>query len=123
MGSASESTRPASILSPHGEGYCRHCRFIIGLDADGFMDRHWYNRGVHTDDSKPCKGSFRRPAVDTPYRSNLSIFKATPQYEACPVCGDSTLIQYDSMFAQHIAKSNKYEYCRGSFTRYVRPER
>lgn len=80
--------RPPSILSPHGEGYCSHCRFVIGLDKFGLMDGH--SRGANgAGEGKPCPGSARRPAGRTPYASRLSMFRVTSPDTWCPECRQS----------------------------------
>lgn len=89
-----EADRPASILSPNGEGYCRYCRFVVGLDDGGLLDRH--ARGAillsalayGTEPVQPpaCKGSGTLPPKITPYRSAKSAFKAVPRKTLCPRC-------------------------------------
>ena len=70
-------------LSPHGEGYCRHCRFILGLDDRGRLDLHM--RGPVTD-RQMCKGSGARPARRTPVESRKSRFVTRGEKIRCPRC-------------------------------------
>lgn len=84
--------REPTILSPFGEGYCRHCRFIVGLGPDGLLDRHC--RGRHSRDRygaelEACKGSNRRPVPPqrVPYWSRRSRFRYEPPMARCPRCG------------------------------------
>lgn len=94
-----------SILSPHGEGYCKHCRFIVGLGPDGLMDLH--SRGRNVDKysagyNAPCRGTGRRPAARVPYWSRRSRFRLTPPVALCPACGNEAAVsQYggsDTMY-------------------------
>jgi hypothetical protein len=80
-----------TILSPYGEGYCRYCRFIIGLGPDGLLERHF--RGRHSrdrfgDELKACKGSDRRPAPASrvPYWARKSRFRYEAPVARCPKC-------------------------------------
>ena len=75
-----------TILSPHGEGYCSWCAFIVGLDEQGKMDPH--RRGSGQDS---CKGSGRRPAKRTPYQTRRGIFRVTPGSAVC-ACGITTKV-------------------------------
>lgn len=114
------SDRPPTILSPHGEGYCRYCRFVVGLGADGLMDQHYYNRGQVADATKPCKGSLRIPPKVTPYASKLAMFKVTAQKITCPGCGKPTVVGWHDMIAQHEVPGWSREMCKASFQRWVR---
>ena len=82
-------TAEPTILGPYGEGYCRYCRFVEGLDQYGLLNSHI--RGAlgrsYTEDPKPCKGSSRKPAKVTPYMSRLSVFVTRPRKVDCPQCG------------------------------------
>jgi hypothetical protein len=84
-------TRPATILSEHGEGYCRVCRFVVGLDEFGRLQSH--RPGSSMDDryshqeAPRCKGTGRLPAKITPVTSTKSAFKAEPVKVTCHVCG------------------------------------
>jgi len=89
--------REPSILSPYGEGYCRHCRFMVGLQANGLLDVHY--RGRHSHDRygaelKPCTGSDRQPApaYRVPYWSRKSRFRYEPPVAECPVCRRSVRV-------------------------------
>ncbi len=111
----SEVPRPPSILSPHGEGYCRHCRFVVGLGADGLMDTHQYNRGLATGDMKPCKGSGKVPPRITPYAAELNKFKATARKVVCPTCEQTVTVGWMNQVSRHEVKGWTREMCKGSF--------
>lgn len=83
--------REPTILSPFGEGYCRHCRFIVGLGPDGLMQPHSRGRNLDRasrDRNKLCKGSSRRPAPPSrvPYSSRKSRFRYEGPVARCPRC-------------------------------------
>jgi hypothetical protein len=81
---AGEGPRPATILSPYGEGYCRQCRFIVGLGPTGLLDYH--SRGNVYGPPTVCDGGGRRPAKVTPYMSRKSVFKVRIPDDYCPGC-------------------------------------
>ena len=100
-----------SILSPHGEGYCRHCRFVVGLDADGLMDHH--TRGSVTEYGsrtipEKCKGSGAKPAKVTPYAASKNRFLMRLPMAVCPVCGGRAAKTRGGRLASH------GPYCAGS---------
>jgi hypothetical protein len=78
--------RPATILGPYGEGYCRVCRFIEPLTRQGVIAEHARSNGGWPGPGERCKGSFKAPPKDTPYFSRLSAFRATPRKVECPMC-------------------------------------
>jgi len=71
-------------LSPHGEGYCRWCFFVVGLDHDGLLTAHERN-GLY-EAPKTCKGSGTRPPKVTPYASRKAAFLTRSPREWCPTC-------------------------------------
>lgn len=86
-----------SILSPYGEGYCKVCRFIVGLGPDGLMDRHSRGRNLDrysSNHNKPCKGSGRRPAPASrvPYWSRRSRFRYEAPVVRCPHCNQEAKV-------------------------------
>lgn len=90
--------RPPTILGPHGEGYCRHCRFIEPLDQHGAIEAH----GSH-----PCEGGGTRPPARTPYASKLSSFTTVPPYAECPVCkGRAAVVTAGKVMGRHFAGAN-----------------
>lgn len=94
------SDRPPTILSPFGEGYCRVCRFVVGLDEFGMLDRH--TRGGHGAlVPNPCKGSGKTPPKLTPYSSRLSAFRFSPRKVDCPVCGRNVAVLSDGRIQGH----------------------
>jgi hypothetical protein len=77
--------RPPTILGPYGEGYCKHCRFVLGLDEYGLINNHVRGIGSYGQ-TQPCKGSGTRPPKQTPYASRSAAFKQVSQKVACPKC-------------------------------------
>lgn len=65
--------RPPTILSEYGEGYCAVCKFVVGLNYDGQLERH--SRGVMIS-PRECKGSLKKPPKVTPYASRSAAFRA-----------------------------------------------
>lgn len=93
-----------SILSPHGEGYCRHCRFVLGLDYLGRLDYHV--RGTVTDYGhkgvpEMCEGSGRKPAKVTPYYAAKNRFITRLAKVTCHVCGQRVNRRLDKRYASH----------------------
>lgn len=93
-----------SILSPHGEGYCRACRFVVGLTEDGKMDHHM--RGTVTDYghkgvAEMCKGSFKRPAKVTPYAAAKNRFITRLAKVTCHLCGNRVNRRLDGRYGSH----------------------
>lgn len=78
--------RPATILGPYGEGYCRHCRFIEGLDEYGLINVHAHGAPQQWELPKPCKGSGTVPPKLTPYASDKSRFRSWATTGECPEC-------------------------------------
>lgn len=75
------------IASPHGDGYCPVCRFIVGLDPDLLLENHTREDSNHVSGRALCKGSGRRPPKRIPYSSTKSRFKVKAARVPCPVCG------------------------------------
>jgi len=72
-------------LSPHGEGYCRWCFFVVGLTDRGLLEAH--TRGIVSyGAAKTCPGTDTRPPKNTPYASRKAAFKQTAPKAWCPVC-------------------------------------
>lgn len=90
-------------LSPYGEGYCKACQFVIGLDCDGRVAQHW--RGAHgLMTSRECKGSGWKPPKVTPYSSRKAAFTANAPDVRCPECERvvrSTAYGGAIVYAQH----------------------
>lgn len=105
---------PATILSPYGEGYCRTCRFIIGLGPEGRLDKH--DRY-----GKSCTGSFAKPPKLIPYRSRKSAFTTVPVKRKCSRCGQDAPLLADGRYAPHPAPL--LPLCLGSYTYPPAPER
>jgi hypothetical protein len=117
---AGEGPRPATILSPYGEGYCRQCRFIIGLGPTGLLDYH--SRGNVYGPPTVCDGGGRRPAKVTPYMSRKSVFKVRIPDDYCPGCKQvvaTTTHGGQTVYAKHsppgVLPGEVREWCRYSF--------
>lgn len=115
-------TRPATILSEHGEGYCRQCRFVVGLDSAGRLQSH--RRGAsmvdrYGDAQAPrCSGSYRTPARVTPYMSRKSAFRFEPELAVCPKCDRPvpvvSYIMSPDCYSDHAGRRGGA--CEGSWT-------
>lgn len=84
------SVRP---LSPYGEGYCRWCFFIVGLECDGLLSPH--QRGLSSD-RKECPGSDTRPPKMAPYASRKAAFRVKTDDAWCPGCGQKVRTTYQA---------------------------
>lgn len=96
-----------TLLSEYGEGYCKVCRFIVGLDEKGRLAVHTRGAAVSArwgSTPNPCKGSLRRPAPENrvPYRALKSIFRLTPAKGRCLSCGKTVKL------ARHYTDDSKY---------------
>lgn len=117
-----ELARPATILSPYGEGYCKVCRFIEPLDPDGRIEEHFRSGDQEAGrDPIPCKGSHRWPPASVPYRSTLSAFRLTPRKALCPKCGRTVGISSGArpLYYRHAPRTMAYGMvaCLNSFER------
>lgn len=112
-------TRPATILSPYGEGYCRQCRFILGLGPDGRLDHH--SRGNVYGQPTVCEGGGRLPAKVTPYASRKSAFRVRIPDDYCPGCKQvvaTTTHGGQIVYAKHFPPGTPpggREWCRYSY--------
>lgn len=92
-------------LSPYGEGYCRWCHFVVGLDYAGMLAQHF--RGAHGltarqgAEAKPCGGSGTRPPKVTPHASRKAAFRAVARKEQCHVCKRETVLLADGRLSSH----------------------
>lgn len=92
--------RPPTILSEHGEGYCRWCHFVIGLDYSGMLASHV--RGAHgMANAKDCDGSGTRPPKVTPYASRKAAFRSVARKEQCRFCKRDIVLLADGRFTSH----------------------
>lgn len=110
--------RPATILSPYGEGYCKVCRFVEPLGPDGRIEEHFRSGDQEVGRAPaPCKGSWKRPPAVTPYRSTLSAFRLTARKAVCPRCSRTVSISpgRDPFFLRHTAAKAGYTVCFNSF--------
>ena len=85
-----EGLRP---LSPYGEGYCRWCRFVVGLGPDGMLEPH--SRG------EECAGGGTRPPKVTPYSSKRSRFGTVQRKAFCYVCEQEVPLLGDGALKSH----------------------
>lgn len=101
-------------LSPYGEGYCRHCRFIIGLTPKGLIERH--QRGTSLGDSADCKGSCTQPPKITPYASRKAAFKTVARKARCHECGREVLVMSDGRLVVHNSSAVARVLCAGGYS-------
>lgn len=111
-----ESPRPATILSEFGEGYCRTCRFVVGLTEDGLIADHVRGQVMNWEnDRRLCKGSGGRPPKVTPYSSTKARFRVTAEKVVCPVCLREVPLNGDRVISRHTAAMIAREVCKGSY--------
>lgn len=105
--------RPPSILSEHGEGYCRFCQFVVGLISTGELQPHSRNVLVSP---RECEGSYKKPPKVTPYYSRKAAFRTLAHKEVCPVegCGRQVAVMTDGRFMGHTLPYS-YIYCKGGY--------
>jgi hypothetical protein len=105
-----------TLLSPYGEGYCRVCRFVVGLGPSGLLVPHMRGVGVAWE-PKPCKGSATVPPKVTPYASRKSAFRVTAPTRWCPTCEqDIPVMEYSGLLrrARHLTKGKPRSVCVGT---------
>lgn len=111
-------------LSPNGEGYCRWCHFVVGLDEEGKLDQH--RRGFARDwevSSKDCKGSGTKPPKVTPYASRKAAFRVGAPYAYCPLCKQQVKTERytnTQVYALHWPPGNFRAQCDGAMRDVVR---
>lgn len=100
-------------LGPHGEGYCPVCRFVVGLDPRGRLERHTRTMGAYLT-AGPCKGGDRAPAKRTPFASRKSAFRVTSNKPKCPQCGAGVNLLMSGRYEYHTVESDRFTGCRAS---------
>lgn len=118
-----EWTDPADFrLSDFGEGYCRVCRFVLGLREDGTLSIH--HRAAGTAAATRCGGSGMKPGPRIPKTSRKNAFSTIPKYVTCPFCLTRVTIRFDWRISVH-EEPNRWprlsKTCRGSNTDSRRP--
>ena len=89
-------------LSPYGEGYCRWCCFVVGLDRNGLLVRHF--RGGSGDEllgPRSCPGTGTRPPKITPYTSRKARFRVKAQKATCHLCRREVSLMADGRMTFH----------------------
>jgi hypothetical protein len=102
--------RPPTILGPHGEGYCKVCHFIVGLDRNGLLINH--KRGIDSIAGGICKGSLKVPPKLTPITSKLAAFKTSAPVRRCPYCVEDVSLTSLKTFSRHWSQPSVM--CQGS---------
>ena len=100
-------------LSPHGEGYCTKCRFVVGLDQQGRLERHSRSTGAYLV-AEPCTGGGRQPARRTPFASRKSAFRVISGKPKCPVCGAGVGTLMSGRYEYHTMENDRFTGCRAS---------
>lgn len=100
-------------LGPYGEGYCRVCHFIIGLTANGLIERH--TRGGQFAPTE-CKGSFKKAPKLIPTTSKLAAFKTKAGLVLCPVCAQTVPLLADGRMNGHVVAAGPPKHCKGGFS-------
>lgn len=99
-------------LGPYGEGYCRVCHFIIGLTANGLIERH--TRGGQFAPTE-CKGGFKKAPKLIPTTSKLAAFKTKAGLVLCPVCTQMVPLLADGRMNGHVVAAGPPTYCKGGY--------
>ena len=104
-------------LSLYGEGYCRWCHFVVGLDHYGLLVRHF--RGGSGDElrgPRGCKGSGTKPPKVTPYMSRKAMFKTVGRKERCHVCNREVPLLPDGRMTSHTPDPYRPTWhCKGGY--------
>lgn len=108
-------------LSPWGEGYCRWCKFVVGLDYSGLLVPHV--RGAQLQNQKACDGSGTRPPKVIPYMSRKAAFKTVARKERCHECSREVPVLSDGRFAPHTVAYRVTTACKGGSSFPRPPER
>lgn len=118
--------RPPTILSEFGDGYCRVCHFIVGLDAHGLLLVHV--RGAHGlvarygETNPACKGSDRAPTKLTPFTSRLAAFSTKARRDQCPACHQEIVVEHSGRWKVHSPTPGVTGWCKMSQKVYVKPQ-
>lgn len=105
-------------LGPHGEGYCRVCRFVVGLTDQLVLEEHWRGKYATMGDGKPCRGSYTRPPKVTPYASRKSAFRANATKVHCPVCRREVVVMADGRLNGHTVTYSSMTHCKAGWHTY-----
>lgn len=113
-----------SILSPYGEGYCKVCRFIVGLGPDGLIEEHTRldPESVHSVGRKPCPGGDRTPPKRIPYAAGKNRFLTRSKRVECPYCKRTVKVRSHSSgqyYADHTTSPWTRTTCQGAVRRIV----
>lgn len=100
-------------LSPWGEGYCRHCCFVVGLNYAGQLVEH--DRGAQLHSNARCKGSLTRPPKVTPYSSRKAAFTTKSEKVACYVCRREVHLLADGRMTAHTSSTSSLARCSGGY--------
>jgi hypothetical protein len=76
-------------LSPHGEGYCTVCHFVVGRNRYGLLERHTRGAADYGIPAAVCEGSDTKGSSRIPYASRLAAFTTRQPYTWCPECRQS----------------------------------
>lgn len=103
------------ILSPHGEGYCTDCQFMVGLEEDGLLEVHY--RGVNRD---ACPGSDTRPGRRVPKESRNAAFTTKAEQRVCATCSRKVSVRRglgpgELYLSRHTTAAYTTELCPDSF--------
>ena len=113
-----------SPLSPYGEGYCRVCQFIVGLDPHGLLVAHTRHISIYHDERNRCDGSDTRPPKKTPYASRRAAFRTSAKKADCRICGQEVSVLADGRMRRHSVTPYRLSAaCDGSYQLPGPPER
>lgn len=109
------------IFSPHGDGYCKECHFVVGLEEDGLLEVHYRGASLKAYVREPCPGSDTRPGRRQPKESRNAAFTTKGTRNTCGVCfrkvtvrpaGPQSTYPY---LAPHTTALHTSDMCGGSY--------
>lgn len=100
-------------LSPWGEGYCRHCCFVVGLTYDGLLVLH--DRGAQLHSNAACKGGGTKAPKVTPYSSRKAAFTTRSEKVNCHICRREVHLLADGRMVAHTSSTSSLARCSGGY--------
>lgn len=106
------------ISSPHGDGYCKECHFVVGLEEDGLLEVHYRGASLQVYERAACPGSDTRPGRRQPKESRDAAFTTKGTHNTCKVCFRKVTVRStvtSSHLARHTTALHSLDVCPGSY--------
>lgn len=109
------------ISSPHGDGYCKECHFVVGLEEDGLLEVHYRGASLQAYERAACPGSDTRPGRRQPKESRNAAFTTKGTHNTCKVCFRKVMVRQPGprvaypYLARHTTALNTSDMCPGSY--------